>query len=187
MEWNSYDSWLGGVERYELLFNVPGKTPGFIPLSTETAVSREFAHDVIGSEGVPGEYTTDHDGRFQYRLVAIEIPGNDLGTRDTVFSNQADLLQYPRMFVPTGFRPDGFSPVFRPIGVYIDTTRSYEMDIFDRWGALMYSTKSYAEGWDGKLQGSKELAPPGVYAFTLNFTGRNGKPYQKTGTFTIVR
>lgn len=187
VEWNSYDSWLGGVERYELLFNVPGRTAGFIPLSTEPSVAREFAHDIIGSEGVPGEYTTNHDGQFQYRLVAIELPGNDLGTRDTVFSNQANMLQYPRLFVPTGFRPDGFSPVFRPTGVYVDTTKSYDMEIFDRWGALMFRTNSYAEGWDGKIQGSKELAPPGVYAFTLNFTGRNGKPYQRQGTFTVVR
>ena len=46
------------------------------------------------------------------------------------------------------------------------------MQIFDRWGTLVYSTKDINKGWDGTVKGQK--AADGVYIYSVKVIGDNG-------------
>jgi gliding motility-associated-like protein len=48
----------------------------------------------------------------------------------------------------------------------------YFMQIFDRWGTLVYSTKDIDKGWDGTVKG--QVAQEGVYIYSVKVIGDNG-------------
>jgi gliding motility-associated-like protein len=71
-------------------------------------------------------------------------------------------LYVPNTFTPNG---DGKNEVFLPI---IKDQLSYNFQIFDRWGNLVFQTNDANQGWDGEYKGQK--SPDGTYVYQLNFT-----------------
>jgi gliding motility-associated-like protein len=73
------------------------------------------------------------------------------------------------MFAPNTFIPDGdglndnWMPVFSS-GFNIE---NYELMIFNRWGQVVFETKDYMQGWDGKFSGI--FVQDGVYSFKIKF------------------
>ena len=63
------------------------------------------------------------------------------------------------------------------------------MNIFDRWGQLIFSTNDQNEKWDGKINGKS--APVGVYVYKVNYQfkdeGINSEKQKHTGTLTLLR
>ena len=62
------------------------------------------------------------------------------------------------------------------------------MKIFNRWGALVYSTTNPQEGWNGRFN-NKDI-PEGVYVYLLEFeVNQRGEniPKKLTGDVTIVK
>ena len=83
----------------------------------------------------------------------------------------------------TSFTPndDGKNPVFLPIFSYPDEIEEYRMEIYNRWGGLVFRTEEKSFGWDGAN------AMDGVYAVVLHYKSRGDKPKTAKGTVTLVR
>ena len=80
--------------------------------------------------------------------------------------------------------PSGFNKVFKPeINLY--NIESYRMSIMDRWGQLIYDSKEYHEGWNGKNGGFD--APIGSYMYIIQFKDSNEKEYTYRGFITLLR
>jgi len=60
------------------------------------------------------------------------------------------------------------------------------MEIWSRWGDLVFHSFNVDNGWDGRLPNGK-LAPPGVYVCLVKFDGPRGKPYEYKGFTTLIR
>ncbi|PKP02031.1 MAG: hypothetical protein CVU14_04150 [Bacteroidetes bacterium HGW-Bacteroidetes-9] len=73
------------------------------------------------------------------------------------------------MTIPTAFTPndDNLNDVFRPVLEGDIKPSRFSMQIYNKWGELIYETSDYEAGWDGKFNGS--LAPRGVYVFVVSF------------------
>ncbi|MGZ4091168.1 MAG: T9SS type B sorting domain-containing protein, partial [Bacteroidia bacterium] len=85
-------------------------------------------------------------------------------------------------FTPNG---DGVNEVFMPKSVGV---KRFRMDIFDRWGQLIFSTNDITVGWDGKHKKGGELLPQDVYVYKISAFFNNGsKPKQYTGHVTLLR
>ncbi|MEO7530072.1 MAG: gliding motility-associated C-terminal domain-containing protein, partial [Sediminibacterium sp.] len=87
--------------------------------------------------------------------------------------------------IPTAFTPnnDGKNDVFRPtIGV---ATSNYTMQIWSRWGQLVFETHNTTVGWNGKYAG--EMQPNGAYIYTFSFTDPDGFAVYRRGTFVLIR
>ncbi|MFZ5553611.1 MAG: gliding motility-associated C-terminal domain-containing protein, partial [Bacteroidota bacterium] len=84
--------------------------------------------------------------------------------------------------IPTGFTPDGDGSndtwVIPNINLYPDV----RVEIFNRWGGLLFASDGYATPWDGKYEG--ENMPVGSYYFVIDL--KDGTPAYK-GTVTIIR
>jgi gliding motility-associated-like protein len=89
------------------------------------------------------------------------------------------------VMLPTGFTPngDGRNDVFAPLGIRF--AKSVSVEIWNRWGQLVFSSTDPAKGWDGNFQGSE--AQTGVYAVLLKYTMYNGEDKTKKGNVTLIR
>ncbi len=92
------------------------------------------------------------------------------------------------VYVPNVFSPndDGWNDVFGPQSncSYLD----FHLQVFDRWGNLLFSTHDPATTWDGRFRG-KDLTP-GVFIWVLETdTELFGKAERRqfSGSVTLVR
>lgn len=91
----------------------------------------------------------------------------------------------PRIFVPTGFTPngDGINDLLRPIAVGIERIDYFR--VYNRWGQLVFSTTTNGMGWDGKIAGKNQAS--GTYAWLVKGVDYTGKTIYQKGTTTLIR
>lgn len=93
------------------------------------------------------------------------------------------------MTVPTAFTPN-FDQTNEQFEVFseCDKLQSYRLNIYNRWGELLFTTTEIDQKWDGKYKG--EQVQPGVYAWQLEFIGIDGRnPIRRTqsGVLHVLR
>jgi hypothetical protein len=57
--------------------------------------------------------------------------------------------------------------------------------IYNRWGQLMFETKTKWDGWDGKLNGKQQST--GVIVWEAQALGVDGRTYTERGTSVLLR
>ncbi|ASS48080.1 MAG: hypothetical protein CHH17_04870 [Candidatus Fluviicola riflensis] len=80
------------------------------------------------------------------------------------------------LYVPNAFTPDGdkSNNIFQVQGYGI-AEDGFGLQIFDRWGELIYSSGDMSEGWDGSNKKGEDIAQDGVYTWVVQFKDlRNG-------------
>jgi gliding motility-associated-like protein len=89
-------------------------------------------------------------------------------------------------FIPNAFSPndDGINDEFYGKGEYI---KEYEMNIFDRWGNLIYHCEDINDHWDGRANHGSEVAQEDVYVYVVKLTDNHDKKHKYIGTVTIVK
>ncbi len=60
------------------------------------------------------------------------------------------------------------------------------MQIFDRWGTLIFESKDKNVGWDGYDRNGR-LMTAGVYVYRLVMRLSNGQRTTKVGDVTLIR
>ena len=90
----------------------------------------------------------------------------------------------PEIGLPTAFSPngDGDNDILYVRGAAIVTL---DLKIFNRWGQLVFETKSKDIGWDGKYNGQPQ--PIDAYAYVLNATFIDGSAKLLKGNITLLR
>ena len=91
----------------------------------------------------------------------------------------------PNIFSPNG---DGINDEFRP--VYKDPTQisNYTLDVFDRWGSLVYHSDDLDQGWDGKFV--TKSGQTGVFVWMIRAEGKfcnDVEVFELVGDVTVVR
>ncbi|MDP4281181.1 MAG: gliding motility-associated C-terminal domain-containing protein [Bacteroidota bacterium] len=91
------------------------------------------------------------------------------------------ILWFPNAFTPN---ENGINDVFKPKGLSI---ASFHMEIFNRWGQLLYATDDIDDGWNGIYKG--EYCPAETYSYIVNYEGTDipGKKRKASGTFILIR
>jgi gliding motility-associated-like protein len=92
------------------------------------------------------------------------------------------LFSVPSVFSPNG---DGRNDQFHPLIEAACPVSDYSFLVFNRWGEVVFSSRSQGEKWDGKYKG--QLADIGTYMYLLNFKGAKGKIFFAKGDVTLVR
>jgi gliding motility-associated-like protein len=90
------------------------------------------------------------------------------------------------LYIPNAFTPNGsgLNDEFFVKGENID---KFEMQIYDRWGNLVFRTEDIKEHWKGTVKGGSEIAPIDVYVYIINVKDKVGEKHQYIGHVTIVK
>ncbi|MGW8122123.1 gliding motility-associated C-terminal domain-containing protein [Roseivirga echinicomitans] len=88
-------------------------------------------------------------------------------------------VNLPNAFTPNG---DGQNDTF-VVGNGVFT--NFSMQIFDRWGSLIFYSTNPNIGWDGNFNGAP--ASIGAYVYRISFQDAGNTPVQQTGTLVLIR
>ncbi|HNF68452.1 MAG TPA: gliding motility-associated C-terminal domain-containing protein, partial [Chitinophagales bacterium] len=86
--------------------------------------------------------------------------------------------------MPTVFSPnnDGINDWIGPN--YSGDIKDYHLEIYNRYGQLIFETDEIAQGWNGKFE--NELQPIGTYVYVMQVK-LNNKKREERGNITLVR
>ena len=80
---------------------------------------------------------------------------------------------------------DGYNETFAPQGEGVDPD-CYTMQIFDRSGMLIFSTRNPYDYWDGRNKYG-QMCPEGVYVYKINLINLNKEDKEYIGTVTLLK
>jgi gliding motility-associated-like protein len=86
-------------------------------------------------------------------------------------------LQIPNAFSPNG---DDINDRWNIDG--LKARPACQIEVYNRWGQIVYKSQGYKLGWDGTRQG--KLVSPGTYYYVIK-TAPGEKPY--TGWVVLLR
>jgi gliding motility-associated-like protein len=124
-------------------------------------------------------------GRYNVTLVAQSPDGCSAEiTKSLEVKNDFNI------FIPSSFSPnfDGLNDTFIPVfSAYGLDAKSFEMEIFDRWGHSIYRTKDVTKGWDGTVNNKGEPLKEEVYVYKIKYKDMDGNLYSKIGHVSLLK
>lgn len=128
-------------------------------------------------EGTYTQYFNNIYGCDSTVILTLTLDGIEPDTT-VVEETEPNVLYLPNAFTPND---DGKNTVFLPVFTNPDEIENYSMEIFNRWGFLVFRTEEITFGWDGAN------APEGVYVVAVHYTTRGAKPKTAKGCVTLIR
>lgn len=131
-------------------------------------------------------------GEYQIFLVASNIHGcvDTFNLPSKIIAELESGIEVPNAFSPNPSGGNGGTynsndmnnDVFRPVIKGVD---KYELNIFSRWGELLFVSEDIKIGWDGYYKG--KLCTQDVYVWKIIATTTDGKKLNKTGDLLLLR
>lgn len=106
------------------------------------------------------------------------VDANGCEGRDSVLVEVLPPIKFPDGITPNG---DGRNDYW--VIDFIDQYPNNVVEIYNRWGQLLFRAQPYKNDWDGTFEG-KQL-PVGTYYFVIELNEEGAKPF--TGPITIMR
>ena len=128
-------------------------------------------------EGTYTQYFNNIHGCDSTVIMTLTLDGTEPDTV-VVEETEPNVLYLPNAFTPND---DGKNSVFLPVFTNPDEIEEYRMEIYNRWGGLVFRTEEITFGWDGAN------AMEGVYAVVVHYTTRGAKPKTVKGSVTLIR
>jgi gliding motility-associated-like protein len=123
-------------------------------------------------------------GDYEVQLAV----SNANGCSDSIFGTITVFENYT-LFIPNSFTPDGneFNNLFNIYGYGIETS-NFQLEIYNRWGELIFVSNDPEIGWDGSVGSKGEKATVGTYTYKLNYILKNqDKPKSTSGHVNLIR
>ncbi|MBN8691830.1 MAG: gliding motility-associated C-terminal domain-containing protein [Bacteroidetes bacterium] len=167
--------------------SIADPTVEFINTSTVLQNNTYFWNigDFMHSSNTNTSFTFGTHGFMYITLVAT----NEFGCKDTAVKVVEVKNDYG-LWVPNAFTPngDGLNDVFRvvvsPFGLDLS---DFEMDIFDRWGEKIFSTKDILVGWNGAKFNKGDVIKDDTYVYKIKYTTSQKEAKYKTGHVTLIK
>jgi gliding motility-associated-like protein len=140
----------------------------------------EFGDGTISNEQNPS-HLYSNPGLYYVWLTVTDENNCEQSVMKTINVLEEYYSYSPNAFSPNG---DGVNDLFAPILTDIDY-ETYEINIFNRWGDIVFKTNNYDESWDGTFKG--ENLPQAVYTYKITYKTRRGIDKQERGDIVLVK
>ncbi|MDF2187119.1 PKD domain-containing protein [Paraflavitalea sp. CAU 1676] len=94
-------------------------------------------------------------------------------------------IKGPAIYVPNAFSPNGDNKNERFRMTSVGMTDIFFFRIYNRYGQVVYNSKSTSEGWDGTINGQAQ--PSGTYVWVVKGKDFTGQFHEQRGTLTLIR
>lgn len=134
--------------------------------------STEFSPSISISE--PGQYS-------------IMLIANNISDCPDTMSLNILVVEDLNVYVPNSFTPDGnsFNNIFLPIISGDIDSNSYSLQIFNRWGNIVFESYNIYEGWDGTYKFND--VQDGVYTWRIKLKSKsNNSRKEFTGHVVVL-
>lgn len=127
----------------------------------------------------------DYESRIGNQVIELEVESihGCIGSTSRIIEIKNEVIVY----APNAFTPDGdeFNQTWKVYLAGMDLF-DIEIDIYNRWGELIWKSFDIEVGWDGTYTG--KIVPNGIYTWTLVASDLNtdGK-YERTGHINVLR
>ena len=165
-------------------------------VSVDSLKSQTFAWDVsyFGNVNVKlkqrlidtANYEFSH-WEFAHHITSPLKPKDSLSI--LLIANDDIIVHYSPKIIeaafPSGFSPngDGQNDFLNIVGT--KNVTNYSVEIWNRWGQVVFSSNDIKTGWDGNYKGSP--SPTGVYAFVVRYIDGHDEDQIKKGNVTLIR
>ena len=170
LSWTAFEGWEAQRNRHVLL---RGVQYGGTLDEVEDFSGFDFSYDD------ELEDQTDTPGEFCYRVRAEQTDSSWASV-----SNEVCLTLPPVVWIPNALVHNGFNNTWKPSVAFADVTE-YRVDVFSRWGDLIWTTEDPDAAWDGTKDGA--LLPEAFYPYTLRIQDGAGRVVARMGHVQVVR
>ncbi|HXB10930.1 MAG TPA: gliding motility-associated C-terminal domain-containing protein, partial [Bacteroidia bacterium] len=115
-----------------------------------------------------------------YTVVMTDSDGCSKTDSVRIYVSACSTVWIPNAFTPNG---DEKNNVFAPKGVCMI---AYSMQIFDRWGDLLYTTND-SKPWDGRVRGGGSIVQEDTYIYLITATDGYLKQTKYLGRVTVIK
>ena len=135
-----------------------------------------------------GFYSFDFNTSFNFNIAGnyqVSLISTNEFECTSTFSRNIKIIEEFTIYVPDGFSPnnDGVNDKFQPYGTNFN---SYELEIYDRYGGLIYASNEINKGWDGKNLDGIDLNE-GIYIYNIVVNDMNDKTEILSGQLNLIR
>jgi len=174
LNWSKYRTWKDGVESYTIY---QGSKDELLP-----------AMKLSGTDTKATIPIDDKISAANCYLIEAVNANSSLKSRSNIRCLETSVVVY----IPNAFYPGSNhgNNKFRPSVWFAKNPLEYEdglysLQIFDRWGGLIFATNQIEDSWDGSHFG--KAAPAGAYFYTLRLNGLDNKIKNYSGLLTLYR
>jgi gliding motility-associated-like protein len=165
---------------------LPWTTFDFINLS----LGYETSYWTFGVEGTSWEeepsfeFQPELSGSYPDTLLVT----NQWGCQDSITRN-VEIFEIFEIYAPNTFTPDGdgINEIWRIEGIDIDPS-NFTMEIFNRWGDMVFQTFDFETVWDGSYMTGDHYVPDGVYVYHIvAYSLSDGIQKELFGHINVIR
>lgn len=154
---------------------------------SEAAITYEwhFGDGEVSSQEHPNH---DYDSSGVYLVMLIARNEPRFGCADTTY-RFVEVDPLFTFYIPNAFTPDGdgINDTWGPSGVNFEY-ESYNVQVYDRWGKMVWQTDNPSRQWNGLDQSSLEPVRNGLYVYQFLVKQFNTfEPRKISGTITLYR
>jgi PKD repeat protein len=187
-----YENAIAYFERNPKVVTVPDQAVQFYNLSNFASLyTWDFGDGTVSNEEFP-EHFYDAQGVYDVQLVAnnLENCPDTFRIPAAVIAEENGEVVFPDAFTPnpSGGNGGAYDPnsinndIFFPLN---EGVTDYHLQIFTRWGELIFESFDILVGWDGYYRG--ELCQQEVYVWKAKLVYANGVTETKVGDVTLLR
>jgi gliding motility-associated-like protein len=125
-------------------------------------------------------YTFNNTQDYDVTLIAISASGCSDEITKVVHIHPEYTIFIPNAFTPDG---DGINDIFEAKGNGIS---GFEMQVFDRWGGVVFESSNLELGWDG-TNFSGDPTDNGIYMYHVALYDYNGRLWVYNGELNLMR
>ncbi|RYY90490.1 MAG: T9SS type B sorting domain-containing protein [Chitinophagaceae bacterium] len=156
---------------------------------TNTSVGRRLQYQWVFGNGLrstdqnptPVYATPSREARFNVTLTVTD-------SFNCISTVTKRIIVYPSCYidVPNAFTPnnDGRNDYFHILNAV--KAVDFELMVYNRWGQVVFQSRNWKEGWDGRVKGIEQNT--GTFVWFARYTDRDtGQPVLRKGTLVLIR
>ena len=180
------------LNRYVTVYPIPQADFSFAPESPDVILANVNFSDQSSPVNLwswnfgDSTFSSDKNPNHLYDSAGVYITSlivtTEFGCKDTTYREIVVKDDYT-LWIPNAFTPngDGKNDIFE---VKSENLITFKMDIFDRWGTLIFTTENILKGWNGEVKNKK--AQMDTYVYRIAVKDNSSKEHVYVGHLSLI-